>query len=57
MLLDLSDVTYDDEPPREIKLKKVEGTYGTYQVEEKMKASDVLTLVAFVIILVISYFA
>ncbi|ATA59709.1 hypothetical protein GS458_1257 [Geobacillus stearothermophilus] len=36
------DITYEDEPPREIKLVKVDGTYGTYRVEEKMKPSDVV---------------
>jgi hypothetical protein len=56
LLLDLSDID-EDEPPREIKLVKVEGTYGTYIVKEKMKVSDVITLVCLVIILVISYFS
>ena len=56
LLLDLDDVTYEDEPPREIKLVKVDGTYGTYRIEEKMKPSDVVALVCFVIILVIAYF-
>lgn len=57
LLLDLDDVTYEDEPPREIKLVKVDGTYGTYRIEEKMKPSDVVVLVCFVIILVIAHFA
>ncbi len=56
LLLDLSDID-EDEPPREIKLVKVEGTYGTYRVEEKMKPSDVVALVCFVIILIIVYFS
>ncbi|OSX53681.1 hypothetical protein B7H16_10545 [Anoxybacillus ayderensis] len=57
LLLDLDDVTYEDEPPREIKLVKVDGTYGTYRVEEKMKPSDVVIFFGFVIILVIVHFA
>ncbi|WP_232223985.1 hypothetical protein [Anoxybacteroides tepidamans] len=52
----MSDID-EDEPPREIKLVKVEGTYGTYRVEEKMKPSDVVALVCFVIILIIVYFS
>lgn len=56
LLLDLDDVTYEDEPPREIKLVKVDGTYGTYRIEEKMKPSDVVVLVCFVIVLLIAYF-
>ncbi|KIP21148.1 hypothetical protein JV16_01642 [Anoxybacillus ayderensis] len=56
LLLDLDEVTYEDEPPREIKLVKVDGTYGTYRVEEKMKPSDVVVLVCFVIVLIITYF-
>jgi hypothetical protein len=56
LLLDLSDLD-EDEPPREIKLVKVEGTYGTYRIEEKMKVSDVVYLVCFVLILIIAYLA
>lgn len=55
LLLDLSDID-EDEPPREIKLVKVDGTYGTYRIEEKMKPSDVVALVCFVIVLLIAYF-
>ncbi|MGG3842044.1 hypothetical protein [Anoxybacillus kestanbolensis] len=53
----MDDVTYEDEPPREIKLVKVDGTYGTYRIEEKMKPSDVVILVCFVIVLIIAYFS
>jgi hypothetical protein len=53
LLLELS----DDDPPRQFKLVKVEGTYGTYIVKEKMKISDVLMTGGIVISLVIAYFA
>jgi hypothetical protein len=53
LLLELS----DDDPPRQFKLVKVEGTYGTYVVKEKMKISDVLMTGGIVISLVIAYFA
>jgi hypothetical protein len=54
--LDLADVTYDDEPPREIKLKKVEGSYGTYKIEEKeIKLMDLITFIGFISILIVAF--
>jgi hypothetical protein len=54
LLLELSD---EDVPPREFKLVKVEGTYGTYVVKEKMKFSDIMVIGGIVISLVIVYLA
>lgn len=36
---------YDDFPPRSIKLKKVKGTYGTYEVKEKLIPDNVKSLI------------
>jgi hypothetical protein len=52
LLLELSD---KDVPPREFKLVKVEGTYGTYVVKEKMKNSDFITVIGIVLSIVITY--
>jgi hypothetical protein len=54
LLLELSD---EDVPPREFKLVKVEGTYGTFVVKEKIKISDIMMTGGIVISLVIAYFA
>jgi hypothetical protein len=56
LLLDLDDVTYEDEPPRKIKLKKIEGSYGTYKVEEKMGPMDIVAGIAFVAVLLSPFF-
>lgn len=53
--LQLSDVTYEDEPPREIKLKKIEGSYGTYRVEDKLGIGDVVAGIAFIAVLLASF--
>jgi hypothetical protein len=55
LLLDLSDD--EDDLPRRYKLVKVEGTYGTYVVKEKMKISDIMMTVGIVLSIVIAYFA
>jgi hypothetical protein len=53
LLLELS----DDDFPREIKIVKIKGTYGTYIVKEKMKFSDIMVIGGIVISLVIVYLA
>jgi hypothetical protein len=55
LLLELND--NENDLPREFKLVKVEGTYGTYVVEEKMKISDIMMTVGIVLSIVIAYFA
>jgi hypothetical protein len=55
LLLELND--NEDNLPREFKLVKVEGTYGTYVIEEKMKISDIMMTVGIVLSIVIAYFA
>lgn len=55
LLLDLDDVTYEDEPPREIKLTKIEGSYGTYKVAEKINMGDILAGVAFLVVLLAAF--
>ena len=54
--LQLNDIIYEDEPPRKIKLIKKEGSYGTYQVEEKLNAGDIVAGIAFVAVLLASFF-
>jgi hypothetical protein len=46
----------DEDFSREIKIVKIKGTYGTYEVKEKMKISDILMTGGIVISLVIAYF-
>ena len=55
LLLQLNDITYEDEPPRKIKLIKQEGSYGTYKVEEKLSAGDIMAGIAFVAVLLASF--
>jgi hypothetical protein len=55
LLLELNDD--EDDLPREFKLVKVVGTYGTYDVKEKMQFSDILMTGGIVISLVIVYLA
>lgn len=55
LLLDLDDVTYEDEPPRKIKLQKVDGSYGTYKVEDKLGPGDVIAGIAFIAVLIASF--
>lgn len=55
LLLQLNDITYEDEPPRKIKLVKKEGSYGTYKVEEKLSAGDIVAGIAFVAVLLASF--
>jgi hypothetical protein len=53
LLLELN----DDDFPREIKIVKIKGTYGTYEVKEKTKISDVLMAGGILLSVVIAYFA
>jgi hypothetical protein len=53
LLLELS----DDDFPREIKIVKIKGTYGTYEVKEKMTISDVLMAGGILLSVVIVYLA